>query len=59
MLERQELAGVVFGTGLTLVLVGVVGIGGGEALNYALSGTGVGLAVLATSWWGMLRRRGL
>ena len=59
MLERQELAGVVFGTGLTLEFVGIVGIGGGEALNYALMGIGAVVIALGTGWWMLLRRRGL
>ncbi len=59
MLGRQELAGVVFGAGLTLALVGVVGLGADDALDYAFVAGGAGVAALAVGWWVLLRRRGL
>lgn len=59
MLERQEVAGVLFGLGIVLELVGIVGLGVGDALNYAFMGAGVALMVVGTAWWTLLKRRGL
>lgn len=59
MLERQELAGMVLGTGLTLTLVGAVGLGGSDTLNYGFMASGAAVAALAAGWWTLLRRRGL
>ena len=59
MLERQELAGVVFGAGLVIALVGIIGLGVGDALDYTFMGVGVGVMVLGAAWWKLLKRRGL
>lgn len=58
MLERPELAGVVFGTGLVLVLIGLIGLSTNSAVNYGFAIAGVVIAVLGVVWWRMLRRSG-
>jgi len=49
----------VLGTGLTLTLVGAVGLGGSDTLNYGFMASGAAVAALAAGWWTLLRRRGL
>ncbi|MDA1035298.1 MAG: hypothetical protein O3B65_00280 [Chloroflexi bacterium] len=55
MLERKELTGVLFATGLVLVVVGMVGVGGAQALDWAIGVAGMLIAVLAGAWWPILR----
>ncbi|MDA0797260.1 MAG: LPXTG cell wall anchor domain-containing protein [Chloroflexi bacterium] len=59
MLERQELAGVVFGLGAVIEIVGIIGLGTGDALNYAVMGAGIALMIVGAAWWTLLKRRGL
>jgi hypothetical protein len=55
MLERRELAVVIFGTGLVLIVIGFWGLGGGRTLDYAVMGSGLGAALVSTLWWQVLR----
>ena len=55
MLERKELTGILFATGLVLIAIGFVGVGGSQALDVAFGVTGAALAVLASAWWRILR----
>ena len=56
MLERQELAWVVFVTGLVLIAIGLWGLGGARTIDYAVISTGTGVALVSTIWWQVLRR---
>ena len=57
MLERQEFAGVLFATGLTLVAVGLWGLGVSDLYDQIVVGTGVAVSAVAVGWWQLLRRR--
>jgi hypothetical protein len=56
MLERPEAAGVAFGTGVIIVVVGVIGVSTSDAVNIGFIVAGVVIAVLAAGWWQLLRR---
>lgn len=55
MLERRELTGVLFGTGLVLIAVGLIGVGGSQALDITIGVAGAAMAALASAWWRILR----
>ena len=55
MLERRELTGILFATGLVLIAIGFFGVGGSQALDVAIGVAGAVLAVLASAWWRILR----
>jgi ABC-type sugar transport system substrate-binding protein len=56
MLERSQMAVVLFLLGLGLVLIGVLGVGAASATNNLALAVGAVLAVIGAVWWQMLRR---
>jgi hypothetical protein len=56
MLERSQLAVVLFLLGLGLVLIGALGVGVASATNTLALAAGGVLAIAGAAWWQMLRR---
>lgn len=57
MLRREELAAVAAVLGLVLVAIGVWGASTSQTTNTVVAGAGVGMLVIGTGWWQLLRHR--
>lgn len=59
MLERQQIAAILFFLGLGLLLIGFLGVGVAERTNFIAVIAGAVFCVAGVAWWQLLKRRGL